>query len=156
MISNSNTMHTVQIYTDGSTIGNPGPGGCAAILTQGTRQKVVTSGEPNTTNSRMEILAVIIGLQALKRTCSVTIFSDSQYVVNAFNKGWLTNWKHSGWKKADGSNVANVDLWESLYNLTTQHRVTFKWVRGHAGNLGNEQCDIYAKEAARAFMGRCR
>ena len=134
----------VELFTDGACSGNPGPGGYGAILRSMGSEKELSGGEPNTTNNRMELTAVIVGLQALKRPCSIDIYSDSQYFVNGITKGWAENWKAKGWKKADGKPALNVDLWEQLLPLLAQHKVTFNWIKGHAGHPENERCDRLA------------
>ena len=140
----------VTIYTDGACSGNPGPGGYAAVLldNQGRRREL-SGGFRNTTNNRMELLGVIAGLEALKRPCEVTIFSDSEYVVNAITKGWLMSWRAKGWKKSDKQPVKNIDLWERLLPLLEQHKIEFKWTKGHAGNVENERCDVLAVAASK-------
>ena len=137
-------MKTVDIYTDGACKGNPGEGGWSAILVFGGREKELFGGERNTTNNRMELTAAIEGLKALKEQCNVNLYSDSQYLVNAINKGWLENWKKKGWRKADKSAVLNDDLWKELDKLLSCHKVEFIWVRGHDGHEYNERCDELA------------
>ncbi len=139
-------MKKVEIYTDGACSGNPGAGGYCAILIYNGKEKVVSGSELNTTNNRMEQLAVIKGLESLKEPCDVTLFSDSQYVVDAFNKAWIGNWVARGWRTADKSPVKNVDLWEKLLVLTTTHKVTFIKVKGHSDNEYNNRCDKIAVE----------
>lgn len=137
-------MKTVDIYTDGACKGNPGAGGWSAILVFGGREKELFGGEAVTTNNRMELTAAIEGLKALKEQCKVNLYSDSQYLVNAINKGWLENWKKNGWRKADKSAVLNDDLWKELDELLSFHNVEFIWVRGHDGHEYNERCDELA------------
>lgn len=137
-------MKTVDIYTDGACKGNPGEGGWSAILVFGGREKELFGGERKTTNNRMELTAAIEGLKALKEQCNVNLYSDSQYLVNAINKGWLENWKKKGWRKADKSAVLNDDLWKELDKLLSFHNVEFIWVRGHDGHEYNERCDELA------------
>lgn len=137
-------MKTVDIYTDGACKGNPGAGGWSAILVFGGREKELFGGEAVTTNNRMELTAAIEGLKALKEQCNVNLYSDSQYLVNAINKGWLENWKKKGWRKADRSAVLNDDLWKELDELLSFHNVEFIWVRGHDGHKYNERCDELA------------
>ena len=139
-------MKTVEIYTDGACSGNPGNGGYCAILTYKGSEKIVCGSEKDTTNNRMELTAVIEGLSALKEKCSVKLYSDSQYVVDAFNKGWLYEWVKRGFKTADKSPVKNVDLWEKLIKLTEFHSVEFIKVKGHADNEYNNRCDKIAVE----------
>ncbi len=137
-------MKTVDIYTDGACKGNPGAGGWSAILVFGGKEKELFGGEAVTTNNRMELTAAIEGLKALKEPCKVKLYSDSQYLVNAINKGWLENWKKKGWRKADKSAVLNDDLWKTLDELLSTHEVEFIWVRGHDGHIYNERCDELA------------
>ncbi len=137
-------MKTVNIYTDGACKGNPGAGGWSAILAFGGREKELFGGERLTTNNRMELTAAIEGLKALKEPCNVILYSDSQYLVNAINKGWLESWKKKGWRKADKSAVLNDDLWKTLDALLVTHKVEFIWVRGHDGHEYNERCDALA------------
>lgn len=137
-------MKKVKIYTDGACSGNPGPGGWGAILKHGDREKELSGGERDTTNNRMELTAVIKALSALKQPCEVEVYSDSKYVVDAIEKGWLRNWQRKNWKKSDNSPVLNVDLWQQLSTLLDKHNVTFIWIRGHAGHPENERCDTLA------------
>ena len=139
-------MKKVVIYTDGACSGNPGPGGYAGILMYNGYEKTVCGGDENTTNNRMEMLAVINSLLALKEDCEVDLYSDSQYVVDAFNKGWLFAWKAKGWRTASKSEVKNVDLWEELIRLTSMHKVNFIKVKGHADNEYNNKCDQIARK----------
>lgn len=136
-------MKKVSIYTDGACSGNPGPGGWGAILMYGDKVKELSGGATETTNNRMELLSVITALEALKEPCKVDLYSDSQYVVNAVNEGWLTNWRKKGWRRRDGD-VKNVDLWLTLIPLLEMHDVTFHWVKGHAENPFNNRCDELA------------
>src|SRR5689334_69053 len=135
----------ITIYTDGSSRGNPGPGGYGVILMSGTHRKELSQGYRLTTNNRMELMAVIAGLKALKKTgCRVTIYSDSQYVVKAVEEGWLANWIRTNFK----GGKKNADLWTAFYELSKKHSLRFKWVRGHADNPLNNRCDELATEAA--------
>ena len=134
----------VTIYTDGACSGNPGPGGWAAILMAGGAKKEMSGGERDTTNNRMELMAVIEGLKALKRPCKVDIYSDSAYVVNAFEQNWIGKWVRNGWKNSAKAEVANSDLWKELISLTAMHNVTFHKVKGHADNEFNNRCDELA------------
>ena len=134
----------VTIYTDGACSGNPGPGGWAAILMAGGAKKELSGGERDTTNNRMELMAVIEGLSALKRPCKVDVYSDSAYVVNAFSQNWIEKWIRNGWKNSAKAEVANSDLWKRLIELTTTHKVTFHKVKGHAENEFNNRCDELA------------
>ncbi|MBI1747732.1 MAG: ribonuclease HI [Acidobacteria bacterium] len=138
----------VTIYTDGACLGNPGPGGYAAVLLYGDRRRELTGGFQKTTNNRMEIMGAIAGLNALKIRCRVTLYSDSQYLVNAIMLGWAQRWKGNGWKRDRKHMASNVDLWEQLLELCKKHEVEFKWVRGHAGNTENERCDKLSQQAA--------
>ena len=140
----------VDIYTDGACLGNPGPGGYGAILLDGGHRKELSGGFRLTTNNRMEIMAVIKGLEALEERCSVSLYSDSQYVVNAISKGWAKRWKANGWKRnSKGEKALNPDLWDKMLDLCGKHEVTFKWVRGHSGNKENERCDSLAVGGAK-------
>jgi len=141
----------VTIYTDGACSGNPGPGGWAAILIAGNYKKELSGGEANTTNNRMELAGVINGLRALTRPCNVTIFSDSAYVVNAFNQNWIDKWMTNGWKNSAKAEVANSDLWKELAVLTATHKVTFSKVKGHADDELNNRCDELAVAESRKF-----
>ena len=137
-------MKHVDIYTDGACRGNPGKGGWGAILVYAGREKELSGGEPETTNNRMELSAVIAALSALKEPCEITLTSDSKYVVDAVTKGWVESWRKNGWRKADKSPALNVDLWEQLLPLLNRHQVSFVWVRGHNGHPYNERCDVLA------------
>ena len=138
---------TVVLYTDGACSGNPGLGGYAGILIYGDVKREYNGGEIQTTNNRMEVMAVIVGLKRLKYPCKVEVYSDSAYTVNAFTEGWIYGWKKKNWKRADGKLVQNVDLWEELYSLTQIHEVTFHKVAGHADNELNNRCDELARAA---------
>lgn len=140
-------MKEVLLFTDGACSGNPGPGGYGVILRYGEREKEMSEGFSLTTNNRMELLAAIVGLEALKEPCSVTLYSDSKYLTDAVNKGWLGSWQKRGWKKADKSPVQNRELWERLLPLLEKHSVTFIWLKGHDGHPENERCDALAREA---------
>ena len=137
-------MKLVDIYTDGSCSGNPGPGGWGAILMYKGLEKELSGGDRHTTNNKMELTGAIRALEALKEPCQVTLYTDSQYLVNAINQKWLENWKKRGWKKADKSPVLNQDLWEALDAQLNRHQVTFVWVKGHADNPYNNRCDELA------------
>ena len=136
-------MKQVTIYTDGACSGNPGPGGWGAILMYGEHSLELSGGEKETTNNRMELLGVISALKRLKEPCQVALYTDSQYVVNAFQKGWLLSWRKNNWKRKGGE-VKNPDLWKTLTELTDYHQVTFHWVKGHAENAFNNRCDELA------------
>ena len=144
-------MKHVDIYTDGACRNNPGRGGWGAILVYEGREKELSGGEPMTTNNRMELSAVIAALSALKEPCAIKLTTDSQYVVNAIEKGWLQSWQKNGWRKSDKSRVLNVDLWEKLILLLDTHDVSFVWVRGHNGHPYNERCDALATAFADTF-----
>lgn len=137
-------MKTVEIYTDGSCSGNPGPGGWGAILRYHGVEKELSGGAPDTTNNRMELTAVIEALSALKEPCAVDLYTDSRYIASAIREGWLESWKARGWKKADKSPVLNRELWEALDGLLARHTVAFHWVKGHADNALNNRCDTLA------------
>ena len=137
-------MKHVDIYTDGACRGNPGKGGWGAILVYGTKTKEMSGGERNTTNNRMELTGAIEALSILKEPCEVTLTSDSKYLVDAISRGWLDSWRKNGWRKADRSDVLNVDLWQKLITQLERHKVTFVWVHGHAGHEYNERCDVLA------------
>lgn len=144
-------MKKVTLYTDGACSGNPGVGGWGAVLMFKEHEKRISGAEAETTNNRMELFAVISGLEALKEPCEVTIYSDSAYTVNGFNNGWVYEWEKSGWKKADNKQVLNVDLWQRLLNLTKVHNVEFVKVKGHADNEYNNICDKLATDAIKNF-----
>ena len=137
-------MKHIDIFTDGACSGNPGQGGWGAVLRYHGTEKELSGGEPETTNNRMELTAVIEALSALKEPCAVTLTSDSNYVIDAVTKGWVYSWKKNGWRKADKKPALNVDLWEKLLPLLDKHRVTFVWVKGHDGHPENERCDRLA------------
>ncbi|MFN2355454.1 MAG: ribonuclease HI [Desulfopila sp.] len=138
------------IYTDGGAINNPGPGGFGAVLLSATGEKELCAGYRYTTNNRMELTACIVALQHVEEGCrSITLYSDSSYVVNGITKGWAKKWRRSGWIKSDKKKVLNQDLWEELLCLAEKYNVDFRWVRGHAGNPLNERCDRLAVQSAR-------
>ena len=137
-------MKTVTLYTDGACSGNPGPGGWGAILSYNGVEKELSGGESATTNNRMELLAVISGLEALKEPCHVELYSDSKYVIDGLSKGWAASWRKNGWRKADKKPALNPDLWERLLNLTEKHELSYHWVKGHADNPYNNRCDQLA------------
>jgi ribonuclease HI len=138
----------IEIYTDGACKGNPGPGGYGVILISGKRKKELSGGFRKTTNNRMELLACIIGLEALKKPCKVTLTSDSKYVVNAIEKGWAKKWKSKGWMLSPSKPAKNPDLWMRLLDLNEKHSVKFEWVKGHNEHPENERCDELAVQAA--------
>ena len=142
----------IEIYTDGACSGNPGPGGWGAVLRYKGIEKELSGGEPNTTNNRMELTAVIEALRALKEPCMITLYTDSKYVSDAFNQGWIYGWMKKDWKKADGKPVMNQELWQQLYGLWKQHDITLVWVKGHADNYYNNRCDELAVAQSKRFM----
>ena len=142
----------VILYTDGACSGNPGPGGYAAILIYKGMEKEISGGEPNTTNNKMEIMAVVKGLEMLKEPCNVTIYSDSAYVVNSIEMGWIFNWQSNNWKKKDKSSVKNIELWEEMLKLLKIHNVKFVKVKGHSDNEYNNRCDKLAVSESRKFI----
>lgn len=146
----SKDQKKVVIYTDGACSGNPGAGGYGVVLIYGGTKRELSEGYRLTTNNRMEVLAVIKGLEALKEPCQVTLYSDSKYVVDAIQKGWVTKWKANGWYRNKKERASNVDLWERLLVQLERHQVTFQWVKGHADNPGNERCDELARGAIAA------
>ncbi len=141
-------MNEVTIYTDGSCLGNPGPGGYGAVLIHPKKRTELSKGFRETTNNRMEMMAVIIALEALTEPCKITLYTDSQYVKNAFTQKWIVNWQKNGWKTAAKKPVKNKDLWQRMIPLIKSHDVTWKWVKGHAGDPENERCDELARTAA--------
>lgn len=142
-------MKQVTIHTDGGCEGNPGPGGWAAVLRYGDRVKEISGGEPTTTNNRMELQAAISALQALKEPCAVRLVTDSDYVKSGITE-WLPRWRANGWRTSDRKPVKNTDLWRELDAATQPHRITWAWVKGHAGNTDNERCDTLAGKAIAA------
>ena len=144
-------MKTVTLYTDGACSGNPGPGGWGAILEYNGTQKELSGGESSTTNNRMELTAVIRGLQALKEPCIVELYSDSKYVIDALEKGWAWGWRKKGWIKSDKKPALNPDLWEMLLSLVSQHELHYHWVKGHESNEKNNRCDEQAVIESRKF-----
>lgn len=137
-------MDKVFIYTDGACRGNPGPGGWGAILVCGEHKREMSGGEAMTTNNRMELIAAIEALAALRRPCEVTLTTDSKYLCDGISKGWAASWRAKGWKKSDGKPALNPDLWERLLYLIGVHKVELVWVKGHAGHEYNERCDALA------------
>ena len=146
-------MDKVNIYTDGSCLGNPGPGGWAAILVCRGKEKVISGGEAETTNNRMELLGAIFAFEALKRPCDVYFCSDSKYVIDGLSKGWALSWRANNWKRSDKSPALNPELWDRLLNAIEGHVITYDWIKGHAGHEYNERCDKKAKEEAEKFTG---
>ncbi len=143
------TMKRVTLYTDGACSGNPGRGGYGAVMQSGPHRNELSGGFRHTTNNRMELLAVIKGLEVLKRPCEVTVYSDSRYIVDAINKGWAERWKANGWRRNKKEKAVNPDMWARLLDLLKTHDVEFRWVKGHAGNPGNERADALAVAASR-------
>lgn len=144
-------MKKVTLYTDGACSGNPGVGGWGAVLMFNGHEKAIFGAVADTTNNRMEISAVIYGLECLKEPCEVSVYSDSAYTVNAFSNGWIYGWEKNGWKKADNKPVLNDDLWKTLLELTRRHKVTFIKVKGHADNEYNNRCDKLATDAIKNY-----
>ena len=144
-------MKEVMLYTDGACRGNPGRGGWGAILVYGKYEREMSGGEAETTNNRMELMAAIEGLSALKEPCIVKLYSDSKYLVDAFLEGWIYSWRKAGWRRGKDE-LKNPDLWERLYALCETHKVSFIWVKGHAGNDYNERCDKLATDFADSFI----
>ncbi|WP_421718512.1 ribonuclease HI [Algiphilus sp.] len=138
-------MKTVEIYTDGACRGNPGPGGWGAVLRHGAHEKTLCGGEAETTNNRMELMAAIQALEALKSPCEVTLYTDSVYVRNGITE-WLDGWRRRGWKTASKQPVKNRELWQRLDAAAQPHRIDWRWVRGHSGNAGNEHADQLANQ----------
>lgn len=146
-------MKQVEIHTDGACLGNPGPGGWAALLRYSDRERELVGAEPDTTNNRMELAAAIGALEALREPCEVVLHTDSQYVQKGISE-WLPGWKRKGWRTASGTPVKNADLWQRLEQACHAHRIQWRWVRGHAGHVDNERVDQLARNAALAVAGR--
>ncbi len=144
-------MTKVTIYTDGACLGNPGPGGYAAILLSGSNRREVTGADPATTNNRMELMAAIAGLEALKSPCEVSLYTDSRYVADGITQ-WMPQWKKRGWKTASKKPVINLDLWQRLDEARNRHKVRWHWIRGHAGHVLNEDADRLARAAVDALQ----
>lgn len=145
-------LSKVYIYTDGACSKNPGPGGWGAILKAGEHIKEISGGEPNTTNNRMEMTAVIKALSALKRPCEVILTSDSKYIIDAIEKGWVFKWRSNNWMRTKKDPVLNPDLWKQILDLLEIHKVSFVWVKGHAGHPENERCDKLAVIESKKYM----
>ncbi len=146
------TNKHIDIYTDGACSGNPGPGGWGAVLLYGDNKKEISGAEPDTTNQRMELLAVIKALEALKvKDWKVTVYSDSAYIVNAFKQNWIGNWQKNGWKNSKKEAVANQDLWKRLLALLELNQVNIEKVKGHSGDVWNEKCDELARHAIKSL-----
>lgn len=148
----SDVLTKVDMFTDGACSGNPGPGGYGTILRCGDVEKELSGGEPETTNNRMELMAVIVGLKALKRQCNLTIYTDSQYVANGITKGWAESWRRNGWRKADKKPALNSDLWGELLDELAKHEYEIVWVKGHAGHPENERCDKLAVAETKKYQ----
>ncbi len=146
----SATPAQVEIHTDGACLGNPGPGGWGALLRHGGRERELSGGEPQSTNNRMEMMAAIQALEALKSPCTVKLHTDSKYVQQGISQ-WLPNWLRRGWKTSGGDPVKNQDLWERLQKAVAPHQVQWIWVKGHAGHIDNERVDVLARNAAESF-----
>lgn len=142
-------VRQVTIHTDGACIGNPGPGGYGVVLEYNGRRKELSGGYRRTTNNRMEILAAIVGMEALRERSQAVLYSDSRYLVDAIERGWAKKWRANGWKRNKREKALNPDLWERLLGLCDEHEVEFRWVKGHSGNTENERCDELATKAAR-------
>jgi len=140
-------MPEVTIYTDGGCLGNPGPGGYGVVLIYGDQRKELSQGYKRTTNNRVEMMAAIVGLEALKARCQVRLHTDSKYIVDGVEKGWAERWRANGWKRNKKEKAINPDLWGRLLDLAKKHEVTFHWVKGHAGHRENERCDQLANSA---------
>jgi ribonuclease HI len=145
----STTEKHVTIYTDGSSIGNPGPGGYGIVLSYGKHRKELSGGFRCTTNNRMELMGAIVALESLTETCKVTLLSDSKYVIDGIRRGWAKKWKAAGWMRTKKEPAINVDLWEKMLELSDKHEVGFRWVKGHSGVVENERCDELAVTAAK-------
>jgi ribonuclease HI len=145
-------MSNVSIWTDGACSGNPGPGGWGVILVAGEHRKELFGGEPDTTNNRMELMAAISALEALKKPCEITLHIDSQYVRQGITQ-WIHGWKKNGWKTADKKPVKNAELWQRLEEATKRHRINWQWVKGHAGDPMNERADELAREGVKQARG---
>ncbi|MCF8081176.1 MAG: ribonuclease HI [Desulfobacterales bacterium] len=143
-------LKQVTIFTDGACLGNPGPGGCAAILVYGKHRKELVQGYRWTTNNRMELMALILGLEALKYKCFVIIYTDSKYLLGAFKEKWIERWKTKGWRTKSRTDVLNIDLWKRLDGLLSKHQAKFYWVKGHSGHPENSRCDELAVAAAKS------
>lgn len=140
-------MKKVELYTDGACSGNPGPGGYGAVLKYGQNEKELSGAYGKTTNNRMELQAAIVGLEALKEPCAVELYSDSKYLVDALEKGWVEKWRANGWMRTKKDKALNSDLWKKIMALLEKHQVSLHWVKGHAGHPMNERCDTLAVEA---------
>ena len=149
----ANERKSVHVHTDGACLGNPGPGGWAALLRYKGREREVAGGEPDTTNNRMELMAAIVALETLTENCEVTLHTDSQYFRQGITE-WMPGWVRRGWKTAGGDPVKNRDLWERLQAAAARHRVDWRWVKGHSGDPDNERVDVLARTEAEKLRGR--
>lgn len=149
ILMSSENKSKVIIYTDGACKSNPGPGGFSAVLLYDNHRKEISGGYRLTTNNRMEMMAAIYALEALKKNCDVMLYSDSQYLVNAMNKGWAVRWQKNNWKRNKSDKAENIDLWKRILLLCEKHTVKFIWVKGHAGNPENERCDKLSSSKAK-------
>jgi len=145
-------MKQLEIWSDGSCSRNPGPGGWAYVIKMGKHRKEMNGAEPDTTNNRMEMLAALKGLQALTKSCKVTLYSDSEYLCNGFNQNWVYNWENNNWRTKDDTEVKNQDLWEQLKEQDERHDIEWTWVKGHADNEENNKCDELAVQARMALQ----
>lgn len=145
-------MPEVIIYTDGACSGNPGPGGWGSVLICGDYRKEISGGEKHTTNQRMELLAALEALRLLKKTSTVVLYSDSAYLINAFQNGWLIKWQTNGWLNAQKKPVENQDIWRPLWEISHKHEISWQKVKGHAGNTENERCDLLARQAIKTLL----
>lgn len=145
-------MKNIDIYTDGACSGNPGPGGWGAILRYKSHEKEISGSERQTTNNRMELLAVIKALEILKEPCNVSIYSDSKYFCDAITKGWAQKWKENNWRRGKSGPALNSDLWDKILKLLENHSVKIHWIKGHAGHPENERCDKLAVQAIKNLM----
>jgi ribonuclease HI len=143
----------ITLYTDGGSHGNPGPGGYGVVLIADGARRELSGGYRLTTNNRMELMAAIVGLETLKKPSTITLFTDSKYLVDAINKDWVTRWQGSGWKRNKREKAANVDLWKRLLAAMQPHEVTFRWVKGHAGHKDNERADTLTNLAVKGKLG---
>lgn len=141
-------MKHVTIYTDGSSRGNPGPGGFGCLLIYNNQQREISGGFAKTTNNRMEIMAALRGIESLKEPCEVTLYSDSKYLIDTMAKGWIHGWKKKGWSRGPNKPLKNIDLWQRMSQTIQGHKIQWKWVKGHAGHAENERCDELATAAA--------
>lgn len=145
-------MKVIQIYTDGACSGNPGPGGWAAILIYNGHEKQIAGGEAETTNNRMELMGVVKALECIKQDCEINLFSDSAYLINAFEKGWIYSWIQNSWMTKDKEPVKNKDLWEKIYDFSRKYKISWNKVKGHSDNEYNNRCDKMAREQIKTLV----